>query len=62
MIDKKINLDRKIRVELDQITTDCFDKQYPSYISNSNITILSCLDKVITNLYEHENRGNNENR
>ena len=28
MIDKKINLIRKIRVELDEITTDCFDKQY----------------------------------
>ena len=60
MIDKKINLIREIRVELDKITTDCFDKQYPSYVSNNLTTILSCLDKVITNLYEHEKRGNND--
>ena len=57
MSNKKINSIRKIRVELDKITTDCFDKQYPSYISNNLTTILSCLDKVITNLYKNEKRG-----
>mgnify|MGYP003115705187 FL=1 len=61
MIDKKINLIRKMRVELDQITTDCFDKQYPSYISNNLTTVLSILDKTITNLSEHKKGGNHDN-
>ena len=57
MINEKINIIRKIRVELDQITTDCFDKQYPSYISNSLTTVLSILDKTITNLSKHKTKG-----
>ena len=57
MSSEKINLIRKIRVELDNITIDCFDKKYPSYISNSLCTVLNMLDRTCIDLYEHKKRG-----
>lgn len=58
MIDKKINLIKKIRVELDNMTIDCFDKKYPSYISNSLCTVLNILDRTCTDLWEHKQKNN----
>ena len=54
MIDKKINLIRNMRVELDNITIDCFDKNYPSYISNKLCTVLNILDRTCIDLWKYK--------
>tara|TARA_B100000497_G_scaffold108805_1_gene127194 strand:+ start:68 stop:250 length:183 start_codon:yes stop_codon:yes gene_type:complete len=54
MIDKKINLIRNMRVELDNITIDCFDKKYPSYISNKLCTVLNILDRTCIDLWKYK--------
>ena len=48
----KINKLRNMRIELDKMTTDCFQNKYPSHISNHFCTVLSLLDENITELWK----------
>jgi len=48
----KINKLRNMRIELDKMTTDCFQNKYPSHISNNFCTVLSLLDENINELWK----------
>ena len=55
----KINKLRNMRIELDKMTTDCFQNKYPSHISNHFCTVLSLLDENITELWKFNQRSVN---
>ena len=56
----KINRLKKIRIELDKITEDCFQGDYPSYISNGLGTALSIINDNLQELKKYESKINKE--
>ena len=47
---------KKMVTDLDNIATDCFHNNYPSYISNSLSTSLSIINDTVQELKKYENK------
>ena len=54
----KNNRLKKIIIELDKITEDCFQNHYPSYISNGLGTALSIVNDNLQELKKYESKIN----
>ena len=52
----KINRLKKIRIELDKLTEDCFQDSYPSYISNGLSTALTIVNDNLKELKKYESK------
>ena len=58
----KIKRLKKVRVELDKITEDCFFDHYPSYISNGLSTALSIVNDNLKELKKYESKNKQGNK
>ena len=47
---------KKMVTDLDNIATDCFHNNYPSYISNSLSTSLSIINDTVQELKKYESK------
>ena len=52
----KINRLKEILIKLDKITDDCFQDQYPSYISNGLSTATSIVNDNLKELKNYESK------